>query len=832
MSTRRHTICSPVVFGTLILILLLSACSVPIINSTPTPAANSPTSTVPAEQLLSEVEFKVSLPAAIPDKQKLVLEVLDEVTGLALNSTRLEMKKLDDTHYSLKTAFLAGSLVKYRYVRLGGVTAIEYTSLARQVRYRMFYDRNPSVVEDIVSAWNDAPFKSAFGRIQGRVIDSTNNTPIAGSLVSAGGQQVLSASDGSFLLDDLPVGKHNLVIYSLDGAFPPFQQEAIVASESSTPADIRLEPVKIVNITFIVNAPTDMPEGIPMRMIGNTYPLGNTFADLRGGISTIASRAPLLTYLKDRQYAYTIRLPAGLDLRYKFTLGDGFWNAERQENGKFRVRQFIVPDHDQTVEILIDAFTTPGMGAVHFDVDAAAGTGKNEVVSIQFNPFGWTEPIPMWQLGNGHWIYILYTPIDSDLVGEAEYRYCKNDQCGIADDASTSGQDSNGKPFKPTGEPQTIKDTIHRWAWTPENRPTITVTSETITSKPEGFVTGVELLPGYNPSWQAYLGSAFENIKEMHSDWVILSPTWHFLSSNPPVLSEVPGLDATWYDLSRMGALAREKGLHIAVHPSTAYYQPSAIWWQTGTRDSNWWQSWFDRYETFVLNHADYANQIGADALVLGDETLAPALPDGKLFDGTSSGVPQDISLRWSALLRKIRTRYSGKIIWRLDYPSETSSVPDFVKDVDEIYLVMNGKLSDVDSPNVEILRGETASIVENDIRTIRDQFSKPFLLGIAYPSVNGAAKGCILSGEACLPQTVFEQAGLDLPALTQNLAEQADIYNAVFEALNQNDWINGIVASGYYPAVSLQDKSNSIRGKPAADVVWFWFSHFLGAGQ
>ena len=819
-----------VVLTTLIFVLLFTSCSG--LDQQPSPVSPAaPTKSNPVEQLLSEVEFRVSLPAAIPEKQKLMVEVLDEVTGLALNATRFEMKKVDDTHYTLKAAFPVGSVIKYRFVRVGGVTAIEYTSLARQVRYRMFYDQNPAVIEDIISAWNDTPFQAKYGRIQGRVVDSSNNSPVVGSLVSAGGQQTLTASDGTFVLDGLPEGKHSLVIYSLDGHFPPFQQEAIVAADSSTAADIRLEPARLVNITFIVKTPSDMPEGIPMRMIGNIYPLGNTFADLRGGISSIASRAPLLTYLKDRQYAYTIRLPAGLDLRYKYTLGDGFWNSERQKNGKFRLRQLIVPEQDFTIQDEIEGFSTPGMGSIQFNLNASpAGVAKDEVVSIQFNPFGWTEPIPMWSLGNGHWIYILYTPLETDLVGDAEYRYCKNDQCGLADDEATAGQDKKGKSFKPTQEAQTIQDTVLKWSWVPEDRPTITVTSDPISPKPDGFLTGVELLPGYNPSWQAYFGQALNHIKEMRGDWVVFSPTWHFLSVNPPVLSLVPGYDATWYDLSRMGSMARDIGLHVAVHPLVSYDQPDAIWWQTAVRDTNWWQTWFDRYETFILNHADYAQQIGAEALVLGEDSITPAFPNGKLSDGTSSGVPDDAGARWTALISKVRTRFSGKIIFQISYPIDLKDVPAMVNDVDELYIVMNGKITDVENPTDGKLREEVLKLVENPIREIRDHFPKPVILGISYPSVTGAASGCIHNGDTCLPREIFKQAGLDLSNLDQDLGEQAKIYNAIYEVVNQTAWIKGVIASGYFPAVSIQDKSISVRGKPAADVIWFWNDHFLGS--
>jgi hypothetical protein len=37
------------------------------------------------------------------------------------------------------------------------------------------------------------------------------------------------------------------------------------------------------------------------------------------------------------------------------------------------------------------------------------------------------------------------------------------------------------------------------------------------------------------------------------------------------------------------------------------------------------------------------------------------------------------------------------------------------------------------------------------------------------------------------------------------------------------------VVSDGYYPPISLQDKSISIHGKPARGVVWFWFGRFLG---
>jgi hypothetical protein len=807
--------------------ILMASCSTPVQIETQAPVTAEANV---IDVLVAETEFIVNVPEPLQNGQKMLLEIVDEVTGLALNPQRHEMRAHSQTQFSVKLPLPIDSVVKYRYIQDGKKRLIEYTGEGKQVRYRMVIVRNPMKVEDIISAWNNMPFTSSYGRIQGRIIQNETNLPIPGALVCAGGQQTLSASDGSFLLDSLPPGKHNIVIYSLDGSIPAYQQEAIVARESSTPAEIRVNPSRMVNITFLVTTPNDIPDGIPLRMVGNTYPLGNTFADLRGGVNTIASRSPVLSYQGNRLYRITVRLPAGLDLRYKYSLGDGFWNAERVGSGRLNTRQLIVPEVDTTINENLNSFASPGLGAITFNVTASAGFLNGETLSIQFNPYGWTEPIPMWPMGENRFVYILYSPLDKDILGEFGYRFCKNDQCGIADDATTIGTDVPGKLIKPSSEPQLVTYDIKQWAWRAESESATTVTSEAIPPRDDEFITGIELLPDYHPSWQAYIGPAFDQIRTIRSEWVILSPTWHLTSATPPVMSAVPGQDATWYDLSRMILLAREKGLKTVLHPTLSYYQPAELWWMEAQRDANWWQSWFDRYQTFVINYADLATQVGSEAIILGDPSLRPAFPRGLLMDGSDSGVPEDANERWIALIEKSRQRFSGKIYWRLDYPADISSIPDFINSVDGIYLVLSGKLGDFEDPQKELIRPAVEQIIGNDILLIRDRFDKPLIIGIAYPSAAGAANGCVKTSDACLPTFIFTQAGLDLPGVKQSLDEQVEIYNAIFEVVNQHEWIDGVVASGYYPAVAIEDKSINIRGKPTTDVVWFWFDRLQPA--
>jgi hypothetical protein len=47
--------------------------------------------------------------------------------------------------------------------------------------------------------------------------------------------------------------------------------------------------------------------------------------------------------------------------------------------------------------------------------------------------------------------------------------------------------------------------------------------------------------------------------------------------------------------------------------------------------------------------------------------------------------------------------------------------------------------------------------------------------------------------------------------------------------ATGQRDWVSGIISTGYYPPAALTDKSASVHGKPAEEVLAYWFPRLLG---
>lgn len=825
MLSVRHSASVFILFS-----MLLSACSPGFLPIGPTPTASleHPTDTEASlERPEALVRFRVQIPESVPADEGVLLSILDEVTGLALNVERLVMQQEDATHFFLETPFPIGTLVKYRYTRQGAVPAEEHTSDGRQVRYRMFYVGGPGSIEDVVTRWSDSAFSAPAGRIQGRVIDNATTQPLANLLVVGGGAQAMTASDGTFLIEGLPEGVHNLSVISLDGAYQVFQQGAQVAGDATTPAEIRMDKAPIVNITFNVSAPENTPPGVPLRIAGNLYQLGNTFANLSGGMSSVATRMPVLQPQPDGNYRLTLVLPAGTDLRYKYTLGDGFWNAEQFQSGGFKVRQLIVPENDLVIDETIETWLDGSPEFIVFDVIAPVNTPTGENVSIQFNPFGWTESIPMWSLGSNRWVYFLYSP--NKRLNTLSYRYCRNEQCNTADAVDTIGLESTGYSVDLDNPSPRAREIIEEWNWVAPQPLEIAPPESVFLPRQASFMAGVEFLADYHPSWQARFSGVFQDLRTLGAGWVVLSPTWSYTRINPPVLEQVTGQDALWLDSLTAITSARNSGLQVALFPQPDFQMPDPEWWAVGTRDFSWWVVWFERYRVFSLHHADLAARSGAQALILGGDWLTPALPGGVLLDGSPSGVPEDAEIRWRQLIQDVRTRFNGTLLWALPYTPGNLQIPAFMNDLDQIYLLWSVRLSDDPTADIPVLNAEAARLLDEEILPLAQSIAKPIIVGLQYPSANGGITGCVpdLEGRCILPE-MFAPPYPSTPPVQLDLKEQADAYSAVLQAVDGREWVSGVVSRGYYPPVILMDLSVSIHGKPAFDQLQYVFSRWL----
>jgi hypothetical protein len=812
-------------------ILLLNACSLSLLDVPelfpPTPTLSYPIPPTGTPSPMAEVTFNVALPAPLLPGEALLLSVVDEVTGLAMNPLNYTMQGVDALHYTVTIPFAMYSVVKYRYVRQTTMPMLEDDPLDRPVRYRMAYVSGGGTVTDAVASWVDSPFSGQTGRVSGTVTDAAG-APLVNIMVVVGGEQTLTDSTGTFILDSVLTGEsQTLVAYALDGAYATFQQGVLVAAGKNTPVAVRMNAAPLVSVTFVVGVPSNTVPSAPIRLAGNLLQLGNTFADLNGGLSTVATRMPQLSPQADGRYAITLMLPAGADVRYKYTLGDGFWNAEHIPGGGFVTRQLVVPAQGPAVVAdMVSTWQAGPSSPITFEASVPANTPVTDIVSIQFNPYGWTEPIPMWPLGNNQWVYTLYSPLN--MLGSFEYRYCRNDQCGAADDVETAGA-HYGRPVATSLTAQDLLDTVTAWTWM-QAATASPVVGVTVTPR-ANFWVGVEFQAGYDPTWQAWMPIALQNVQGgINANWVVLAPTWTYSRIVPPVFSPVPGRDPLWADTADTVGRARAGGLNVALFPSARFPVAYNQWWNSASRDADWWNTWFERYTAFAVYHADMATRTGAQALILGGEWTSPALPGGTLPNGGSSGVPADADARWAAVIAAVRQHYAGPVFWALPYTGTQPNVPAFVSTLDGVYVLWNAPLSASAAPTAADMQAEAGRLLDAHIQPLSASLQKPVIIAPAYPSVTGAASACLPDGQGgCLAWTALNQPAPDNASLTLNLTAQSDITVALLGAVNGRAWVGGFVSRGYYPPVGLMDKSASVHGKPAADVLWYWYPRMLG---
>jgi hypothetical protein len=759
----------------------------------------------PAETL---VDFRVIVPPDTAPDDAIYLSILDEVTGLALNAKTYDMELVGPSSeedglpasrvYSVQLPLAIGSVIKYRYLHQSGpVQLAEHLVDGSAVRYRLYHVTGQGGVEDVVSRWTDSVYTPPTGRIIGEARDAQSDQPIPNLLVAAGGAQAISKADGSFVIEGLPPGVHNLVAYAMDGSYRTFQQGARVAVESTTPTPIELETAPTVNLLFVVGVPERTP-AVPLRLAGNLFQLGNTFGNLRGDLSGVSTNMPEMKLLPDGRYSLTLSLPVGADIHYKYTLGDGFWNAEHTQSGEFRMRQVVVPDHNALIEDEVETWQDNPARLLAFDITVPDNTPPGDFVSIQFNPLiGWTEPLPMWQLEQNRWAYILYSPLN--LPGNFNYRYCRNNQCGYADDAQTPGIYGIGRPIELKDESQSLSEPVLEWISLYVDPAGFPIPEAQVPNRGADYWIGVEWLPDYHPSWRALLPGALDQVNATGANWVVLSPTWTYgkfePGNNPPVLAPLSGVDASWFDLVEALDLSQARGLNVALYPRTRTLVAPDEWWQGAQRDYSWWPAWFYQYRSFVLHHADLAQRGGADALILGGEDLAPALPGGRLADGTDSGVPGNAETLWRDLLNEVRARFSGQILWAVPHGS-VDNPPPFLDAVDQVYLTWSpDALQEAD--------GEMAAAYErwldNNLLTFQIILGKPVILAVTYPS-------------------------------DPSLETQLDAYATLIQETAERDWLGGFVSRGYYPPAALQDLSASVHGKPAGNLLEYWFPRLVGA--
>ncbi len=818
---------------------LLVACQPPAPPAEPG-AVTAPAETVPATPMatpvgatptplpLTQVTLRVHIPQNTPIHQGIYLTQVDEITGLPVAPQRAAMKAINQQVYEITLTVPIGSVITYRYERKtpeGGFVQ-EHRWDGEPVRYRVLRAVGPITVDDVVARWTDTPYVGATpGRLQGRVINASTGEPVPHALIYVGGYQRFSNALGEFLVEGLPPGLHNVVVMDLEGQYHLFQQLAEVATDATTPAEIPLQPARQVEVRFDVYPPRETPRGAPIRLIGHWYRLGNTFGDLRGGLSTVASRAPQLHLEDDGHYSLTLYLPAGEELRYKFTLVDGLLNAELDPKGQFVSRRLLIPEEGARVVVQIARWTWPNVGPVWFEVTVPESTPAEDLISLQLAYNTWGEPLPMWYLGGNKWGYMFYGPIP-EATG-VTYRYCRNEQCEVAPETYV-----RGRTLQASTLPQRMVDQVEGWVNYTPPQPLALVSPAPI-PKAQDFLTGLAWTPGYHPSWYLYEPRSLRDMARAGANMALFQPTWEALQPSPyPVFAPEAGHDPLVPDIARWMEQARQQGLQPWLFPQIRYPETAQAWWIEAPRDYPWWTSWFERYRAFLLHHAVLAQRDQGAGLILGGWEGWVSFPERPIAEGVPSGAPLDAEQRWVRLIQEVKAQYSGPIYWAVLDPDGLMVPEGIAQAVDGFLLLWAPPLpTEEQAAGLEQLTALYQDDFQTRVASWAQQMGKPVLVALRFPAAQGVLQGCIrdrqnpdtcLSPEMLYPPKGVERAILDLEAQWMGL-------HAAMQGLNGQTWMQGVVVFSWYPPVEVQEPSDSVHGKPAQQIVAQWFQGWRG---
>jgi hypothetical protein len=653
--------------------------------------------------------------------------------------------------------------------------------------------------------------------------------PLSDILVYCEGLQATTDGNGKFSLYPLDAGEHRLTAYAMNGAYIPFQQQVVTKRTLSTNVEIPMQPADWKKVTFTVTVPEETVDGAPIRLAGNLTQLGHTFTDLGGGLTGDVHNMPVLEKNEVGRFVLTMDLPAGIDIRYKFTLGDGFWNAEHGLDQSFVIHNLIIPPDSDDVYIhdTVSSWKSSETEPIWFQVNTPPNTPPDESIGIQFQLADWMPSLPMFKIDEGSWAYPLISP--HNFSGTISYRYCRNGPCTGSYQPGVEALPIPRESETQFSEVQLISEEVIDWVTLSKEVQGVSIDHIPQTREAE-FIAGISYSPYYSLTSLPFMDASIRTVSRFVNQ-VVFSPAWVGKDPNlPTYFSADHQKTPMWHEIAQEIETAKDLNLRTGVFPQVIFDNGYEAWWETAnTDDESWWMNWILQYREFIFQFADLAHKTEAEVLIIGGEWIYPSIPLKDHFERYHQ--PGNIEQLWVGTIRQVREKFGGKIALQIpiDYVSELP--PSLLGSVDQLYLQWDIPLQTTDAGGEEMIdqiRAKLDAVAE----PLKTNLNKPIILVLAYPSAQGFSEGCILSQvepDTCLDDFPLLYGPSEQTQAATDLDAQTEFYINALTALDERLWIDGVISQGYYPAIQMHDPSASIHGKPAEEIVIQWFQRFLG---
>jgi len=256
--------------------------------------------------------------------------------------------------------------------------------------------------------------------------------------------------------------------------------------------------------------------------------------------------------------------------------------------------------------------------------------------------------------------------------------------------------------------------------------------------------------------------------------------------------SMAPRGDMTPSDASLRYTIGRahETGMRVFLMPILYVDKMEDDEWR-GTITPADWKVWFDNYGAFILRYAALAQELGVEYLSIGSELCS------------TEARAQD----WLDLIAGIRAVYRGRLTYSANWDHRGDL--GFARELD--FLGMNAyfELSQEDSP-AESELVDAWKEIRAEVETWRSRYEKPLVITeVGYPSRPGAARNPWNYSAGGVP----------------DLEIQLRCYRAFRSIWGSEGHLQGVYFYLWWDDGGPTDNGYTPRGKPAAAVIWQWFT-------
>jgi len=446
-------------------------------------------------------------------------------------------------------------------------------------------------------------------------------------------------------------------------------------------------------------------------------------------------------------------------------------------------------------------------------VEVPGWTPPDDRIFVQFDGFygsmGWG--VPMEEVEEGVWAVSFLAPGSRPLA----YKYNRNNGGYPTDEEFAPDSMEARRTIAVASTPLVVNDTVSKWRWL-EHPPPQTVISdyvpEDLPERNGSFVVGIHLLDFYSGSFDEHVGPTLDRIAEKGFEYVGFAYAPSFFTSSVPLdFTREPLNTYSREQLEQAFSMARERGLKIMFSAGLETDPNDFEAIEEGLRQSHgdeWYAALAEEWREIMVETAELAESHGVEILALSNQWF--------FFGDQTPEQSALVNTLVKESIGEVNDAYSGKLTMDFYMPSPYF---DYYSELDWLGDKWWWGLTDSRDATVTEMRDRAEEIIDEYYAPFYLEYGKPiFLQQLAYASYDGAAGANAISTEA--PE-VSEYYPYD-HSWPADFQEQADAYEAVFQAISDEEMFVGVFAFSY-TYWDTHDKSTGFRGKPAEDVWVRW---------